>query len=478
MNIELRPGDALTGLLVDGVDGTPWIAGTLQISSDGRLVLEVPYLRGEDSGQFAHVDEWVRPQSQTRNLILVMPAGRASLFGVSSGGYSGQPVVVGRLRPTEVVLHERDGELADPLAVTTLRSQLDGLNEWGRASAIEVDHTLDAANLVTAIAVTVRSADVATWRHGTATLSVRSHWSTSTHGGRGLAIADDLVLESTFDDGARPIADHLAEQRKVASLLTILHGNRAAFRRHHVQDRRFVEYSLGGTPHGTPFVELLSTATLQDAVREAPDPQRFAQPLAFLADIGDASMQRWATEYDRWKRFILPVASSFSRTGAYLEDAIFSLGSAFEAAGPLIGARPAEEVTYGGNSKPTLLTMIYRCVDLVDIDFGAGVTSNVGLARFLKDLYNTIKHPDRGDLPEPLELYVGRQLGQLIARLIALHITGGGEEKFVRYRSGSQARHEQQLLSDNGMMITDDGTLTTSNETAPKINSTRPHPQT
>lgn len=123
-------------------------------------------------------------------------------------------------------------------------------------------------------------------------------------------------------------------------------------------------------------------------------------------------------------------------------------------------------MAYGGNGKPTLLTMIYRCVDLVDIDFGAGVASKVGLARFLKNLYNTIKHPDRGELPEPLDLYVGRELGQLVVRLIALHITGGGEETLGLYRSGSRAWREKQLLRDNGVTIADDGTLTSGGETA------------
>ena len=256
------------------------------------------------------------------------------------------------------------------------------------------------------------------------------------------------------------MADHLAEQRKVASLLTILHGRQAVFRRHDVQDDRFVEYSLGGTPHGNPFVELISIATFRETVRDMPDAHQFAQPLTLLSEIGQTGMGVFAKEYERWERFILPVASSFSRTGSYLEDAVFSLGTAFEAAGPLIGIRQSEEVTYGGNGKPTLLTAVYRCIDHAGVDFGTGVASKLGLARFLKNLYVTIKHPDRGDLPAYLDLYIGRELGQLVARLITLHITGGGKDTLEQYRSGSRAWREQQLLQQNGVMIADDGTLT------------------
>ena len=157
MAIDLRPGDALTGLLSDGIDETPWVVGTLQADRDRGVSVEIPYLRHDEAEQFAHVDRWFRDRNPPRNLLMLTPSGLVSLFGISWGGHSDGGLSTGRLRPAEVVLHGRDGELEDALMVRTLRSELDGLNEWAQASAIDTDYAVDSGNRVTGMTVKVRS---------------------------------------------------------------------------------------------------------------------------------------------------------------------------------------------------------------------------------------------------------------------------------------------------------------------------------
>jgi len=86
-------GDSLAGLLVDGVEATPYVGATLRLSHTG-VEVEIPYLPGFEVDQFAHVDDWFRRMKPQENLrtsyarrrrhALWVPLGRA--FG--GGGFA------------------------------------------------------------------------------------------------------------------------------------------------------------------------------------------------------------------------------------------------------------------------------------------------------------------------------------------------------------------------------------------------------
>lgn len=160
MSVEhLDFGDSLAGLLVDGIEATPYVGATLRLSDTG-VEVEVPYLPGFAVDQFAHVDEWFRRMNPQENLLFRTREGNVMLYGCRWAGHSeaaGSRIGSGRIAPQETLLFERDGALSDPLTVKTCRSRMDGLNRWSRLSAVEAESRRDENGRSTGIDITVVS---------------------------------------------------------------------------------------------------------------------------------------------------------------------------------------------------------------------------------------------------------------------------------------------------------------------------------
>jgi len=256
---KLTLGERVTGHLVDGVPDTPYQAAILVLSEQHGVRVEVPYVSYDEAGQFKHVREWFRDETTPTNLELHTAEGTVSFFGNRWTGRSenmGRNVSLGKLSPAETVLASRDGSLADELRVQTVRSRLDGLNEWTRLSATSDERETDDEQRVQAVTYKLRSPEEVQWRHGDATLTLRAEWRVDerTDGyNRAVELSDNVVLESQFDDGPRSFFDHFVEQRKVASLLVFLYGCRISFREHKVRDERFALRTMGGRVYHHPF---------------------------------------------------------------------------------------------------------------------------------------------------------------------------------------------------------------------------------
>ena len=80
-DFQLEIGDSISGLLTDGVEGTPWVGATIKMDRRRGLVVEVPYLQGADDGQFDHVRHWFESRKAPTNMELLTPEGAIGLFG-------------------------------------------------------------------------------------------------------------------------------------------------------------------------------------------------------------------------------------------------------------------------------------------------------------------------------------------------------------------------------------------------------------
>lgn len=459
---KLIPGERLTGHLVDGVPDTPYQAAILDLSEQHGVRVEVPYVGHDEFGQFKHVKDWFRNEATPKNLVLHTADGPVSFFGNRWTVHSentGRNVSLGKLSPAETVLSSRDGDFADELTVQTVRSRLDGLNEWTRLTATDDQRETDDEHRVQAVTYKLRSPDEVRWRDGHATLSLRAEWTVAEHTdgyNRAVELSDNVVLESRFDDGPRTFSEHFAAQRKIASLLQFLYGQQISFREHKVQDERFTSRLMGGKVYGYPFVELISERTVRERFTPIPSRQELGRAIAHLQQIGPEGLETWSERYDTWTRFILPGAGVLSRKRAYIEDRVISTTISMEAAGGIIGERPGEKETYG-RGRPSTATNIYRCLDLLQIGWGAYVESNVGLARAIANNYNDVKHADRGDFPNSEHTYLISATNSLLVRLLALHLTGRGDELLGPYRSGDELWDLQQRYDNVGVLVTKEG---------------------
>ncbi|WP_412148793.1 hypothetical protein [Curtobacterium flaccumfaciens] len=460
---KLTLGERLTGHLVDGVPDTPYQAAILVLSEQHGVRVEVPYVSYDEAGQFKHVQEWFRDETTPTNLELHTAEGTVSFFGNRWTGRSenmGRNVSLGKLSPAETVLASRDGSLADELRVQTVRSRLDGLNEWTRLSATTDERETDDAHRVQAVTYKLRSPEEVQWRHGDATLTLRAEWRVEEHTdgyNRAVELSDNVVLESQFDDGPRSFFDHFVEQRKVASLLVFLYGRQISFREHKVRDERFALRMMGGRVYHHPFVELISERTVRERFRPVPSRTELGRAIAHLQQIGSEGLETWSEQYDSWSRFILPSAGVLSRKRAYIEDRVMSTSVSLEAAGEIIGERPGEDQTYNGRGRKTTSTNIYRCLDLLGLGWGKYVASNVGLARAIANNYNDVKHADRGEFPDSEQTYLVSSINTLLVRLVALHLTGKGDELLAPYRKGDELWDLQQRFDGVGVSVTSEG---------------------
>lgn len=460
---KLTLGDRLTGHLVDGVPDTPYQAAILDLSEQYGVRLEVPYVSYDEAGQFKHVQEWFRDEGAPTNLVLHTADGPISFFGNRWTGHSenmGRNVSLGKLSPAETVLASREGNLADELRVQTVRSRLDGLNEWTRLTATTDERETDDEHRVQAVTYRLRSPEEVQWRHGDATLSLRAEWRVAEHTdgyNRAVELSDNVVLESRFDDGPRSFFDHFVAQRKVASLLVFLYGRQISFREHKVQDERFASRTMDGRIYNHPFVELISERTVRERFTPVPARKELGRAIAHLQQIGPEGLSEWSAKYDAWSRFILPSAGVLSRKRAFIEDRVISTSMSLEAAGDIIGERAGEGATYNGRGRRTTATNIYRCLDLLQVSWGDYVASNVGLARVIANNYNDVKHADRGDFPNSEHTYLVSSINSLLVRLVALHLTGKGDELLAPYRKGDELWDLQQRFDSVGVQVTDEG---------------------
>ena len=306
----------------------------------------------------------------------------------------------------------------------------------------------------------LRSPEKMQWRDADATLSLRAEWRVAecTDGyNRAVELSDNVVLESQFDDGPRSFFDHFIAQRKVASLLVFLYGQQISFREHKIQDERFASRMMGGKVYNHPFVELISERTVRERFTPVPSRKELGRAIAHLHQIGPEGLSEWSTQYDSWSRFILPSAGVLSRTGAFIEDQVISTSMSLEAAGDIIGKRPGEGETYNGRGRRTTATNIYRCLDLLQVGWGKYVASNIGLARAIANNYNDVKHADRGEFPDSDHTYLVSSINGLLVRLIALHLTGKGDELLEPYRTGDELWDLQQRFDSLRVRVTEEG---------------------
>ncbi|MFE4229974.1 hypothetical protein ACFRJ8_19035 [Arthrobacter sp. NPDC056886] len=458
---KLTFGKSLVGLLVDGVADTPYVGSTLRMEEPNGAVIEVPYIQDDPTGQFNPVQAWFSTRTPPENMVLKTDAGDVSLFDVQWSGHtikSGPGLSLGRLLPTEIVLARREADLSTPLLVSEVRSHVDGLKEWSGFTAISHERKTDDKGLVKKVAVEVQSVNSVEWSQGDAVMTLRTDWRTTgseTPDDPTFGIFEWVVLGSRFAEPRR-FFDHLVEQRKVVHLLVLAFDGAIHFRKHHVRDETFTTRLGNGRLINNPFVELISRRTVREYAEKQPTKDDLRQPLVHLRQIGPEGLARWAGEYERWRRFILPTVGVLGRRRVLIEDLVVSLSMSLEAGGHLIGEREGEMVTYR-RGRTTTATYVYRCLHSLNVDWGDRVESIVGLARAAANTYNSIKHFDRGEFPENDETYLVSIVLREVVRLMVLDILDPSGGLLRNFRDEESLWRIHESFRNSELRILDDG---------------------
>lgn len=436
-------GDTVPGLVVDNVEDTPYVTGTLSFEELKGITLLVPFIN--HTPQFAAVREWAREGRPPSNLQLMTGGGRFTLYGCRTSGSSlhwgGQGFSTVKITPRELVYKDRDGDFEDALEVTELRSQIDGLTEWTNMSATTYSFVGDEHNRVQKISVEVESPPPLRWRHSDVTFELSTDWTVDEEK-PGFRVREWVCLTTKFEV-SRPCADHFAEQRKIAALLTLMYGKPAVFRRHDIRDERFNAKVLTGTVIDVPFFEMVSEDTVSDFWRPVPGEMKF--PLATASDVGVDGLERWMAGFQEWARVIQPSAGTLRRPESYVEDHIVNASVSLEAAGHIIGVVKGERESWrqGKRPLPTTATYVFRCLATVDLDWSEIAASPMALARAIANNYNDVKHAQRGPMPPAEHTFVAGKVALLVVRLLALRLMDpsmklirafGEDWKFIQFK--------------------------------------------
>lgn len=463
---RLEFDESLSGLLIDGVADTPYVGAAFQLTRSKGVTVEVPYLSSPGVAQFGHVQAWFNDQSPPINMLLLTPEGTISLFDVAWSGHSeswgGTRASIGSVRPALAVLGDRDGALTEPLVMAEMHSRLDGLNEWSRLSAVSSDSQTDEDGRIQSITMLLHRDDGITWQQGDAKMTIRAGWFHSPDQDgydRNTTVDDNVHIESTFSSGPVPFWEHFVQQRKVANLMVFLFGRPLSFREHKLRDHLFASRMNGGRIHAHPLTEIISRHTYRERLSEIPTKKDLGHPIAHMAQIGTEGLATWSENYESWERFILPSVSVLGRSGRFIEDVVISTSMSIEAAGGILGERDGERETWsrGGTGRPTTATYAYRCLDALDVRWPERIGDRIGLSRAIANNYNAVKHYDRGDFPNHDESYVVSEVNQMIVRLLAMQITGRGEELLESYRNGSNLYEIKQVLDGYGLRVDETG---------------------
>jgi hypothetical protein len=421
---QIAFGDSFAGMLIDGVEETPFVVATLTYNENRGIRIEVPYIHHFNAEQFKSADKWFDARIPPTNLLFVAKDCNISLFGCNYSGHSmnfGHGFSMGIIAPDEIVLKDRDGDLSDDLTFEQCKSEVDGLYEWTPMRAVKHESTLDENRRIKKVTVTAESDEGLSWDQGDAKMALIVDWATSNTEAGKFQIFERVNLVSRFLD-PRQFGDHLAEQRKILSLLTLLFGRGVRFRRHRVQDSRFTEKTLNGTVVGREsFYDLISRRTVRDFSQPKPTEKELGRPIADMAQVGVEGLIRWNEHYESWRRVIEPTVSALSLPGAVLENTVVNASMSLEAAGNLLGYFSGEEVTRN-SSRPTMATFAFRALASLNLDWCDISASAVGLARAIANNYNTIKHYDRGQFPDAAQTYVISRVATMIVRLLAVNL--------------------------------------------------------
>jgi hypothetical protein len=457
MGERLTLSTSISGLLVDGVEGTPGIAATLAVTEAG-VQLTIPHVEGDP--QFQQVSHWLEAGDGDTNLIFQSHAATVSLFALRLSSRQGQfgGVSESQFIAEDAVMMHRDGPIPDPLLVEEVRSEIDGLLEWSRLKSVtSVPRGLgEGRELRNTVTATIEPAEGLEWDQAEVHLQVAASW--EVEHGRSFRVDEYGALTTTYAE-PRPVSDHLHEQRKFAHLLSVLFGHGMAFRRHEVRDTRFSN-QINGQMVSEPFVELITRHTFRETQSEQPSRKDLLLPLVYMGHLQPAHLTAWSNSYERIGRALHPIIEIFRSPGAVLENRAINAAMSLEALGKrLVPEVDGEEATYRNGRYATTATYILRCLSYANHPYKPETFERkIAFARAIAKNYNSIKHPGEVDFPEFLHTFILSQLAITIARYSIVKLTLG-LDTYTNVDADAPFHEAERLLTANGLTMDPEGRI-------------------
>lgn len=439
----LKPGEVRVGQLYvsDSTDDQPVQSAALTFDERHGATLLVPYVRGEP--QFRSTERWFRSSSPPASLFFADYNGVVTLVGVRWQGESGSGRATGRLTAA-VAIFGQPTRLKDEYKVARLRSSIDGLSGFCDFRPV----TYEVPRAGQPVTLSFDESEQQSWRSAGFTYTLKPHVTWAGTQGRQFAAQSSATLVTARARGARP-GDHLRAQWAIRDLLLLAHGQKLAWRSHHVVDDQFPLLTLGGTSHGPDPAATHFDGTVREHAWPEPSSTSLAFPALSLRSIGTRGMKRWTDLYsdELFRRAVQPAAEVINGAASFLEPQLMMLASSLDYFG-YFRSRDRRRRRMHEN--------IQRCLDDLAVDWPE-IGSRAGIASAITVMNNDLKHPDRERRPSGEELACMVTLTTVIARAQPLDLLRVDADAKRSFLSSRQARWVTEIFEQCGIRIADDG---------------------
>ena len=443
MGNELALGQTRAGILVDGQEGTPYLACTLAYENGQGSLLEVPYVPHDE--QYATVVPWLRGStSPPVTMVFQDPKGIVTLNGVRWRGDRGADVSVGRL-DARLTIFGRAREWADEYAVKTLISRIDGLHEFAGFESISSTHDRPDGQWRTT--VTVHAKDSLKVEHAGISFTIRATVPATASTVEFTALAD-AVIETTTDDGAT-VDEHVVVQWPIRALLTLAFGVPLFWREHKLLDEQFPTWMLSGAAHEPVPVPLILRRTASDHEQDKVQWRDLATSMFRLSDLGPDGLARWLDFYadPLFRRAVEPAVEVLNGgAGNFLEPRLTLTMFALDALGHYLDQERKQKVP--------LRDQIERCLAVPGVEWSK-LGERAELAQAMAHVNNDLKHPDRGRRPDGVELSLAARLGLVIFRLQIAHLLELDRSLIQRFCALNPFINAIDAFEQNGVRISE-----------------------
>ncbi|WP_256842891.1 hypothetical protein [Ornithinimicrobium cryptoxanthini] len=443
MTNELTLGQTRPGILVDGQEGTPYLACTLTYENGRGPLVEVPYVRGD--GQYAAVEPWLQGrETPPTTMAFHDPDGTVTLSGVRWRGDRGADASVGRL-DARLAIFGRARELPTEYQVRSLISRIDGLHEFAGFESISTEHERPDGHWRTT--VTVHPRDEVLVEHGGMTFRIRATVPMSSSTVEVSALAD-AVIETTTHGGAT-VDEHVVAQWPFRALLSLTFGVPLFWREHNLLNEQFPVWMLSGDAHGPAPVPLLLQRTLRDYEKDKVEWRDLALSIFRLGDLGADGLVRWLDFYadPLFSRAVEPAVEVLNGgAGNFLEPRLTLTMFALDALGHYLDETRRPRVP--------LKEQIARCLDVHGVDWSI-LGPKAELAQALAHVNNDLKHPDRPKRPDGVEMSLAADLGLVIFRLKIAQLLGLDEALIERFCTTNSFTNAIDAFGRNGVTISE-----------------------
>lgn len=451
------------GLVVDGIDDTPYVTATLSRSARTGYTLSILFAspHGEPvAAEFESVATWAREHSVPDRLWFHTADRQYTLFGCTYLPAARTQLAsnliefrVGiRYLVSDFYQENLNGSQSTLLAHQT-HTVVDTLTYWLDLDAYKYDLDNDYKGF--AVRYEPKELTIPTGPSPGFQLTV-SGVATGSTSVRTIHL-DTANRLTTTSEHEEPIDLHLQIHDKLHALVGLVTGIPPLLRSLKITSDALPFTTLAGNTTARATVGIGTTQITRNSTQQEPTSAEInARCLAPFSLIGLDGLVHWASIYDDWATAFEPFLTIIEARNITPGTKTMLLNTALEKAGKLIGQVDGEEETYSQSGKAITRTSIFRVLAASNIDWAPFGESQAAIATAIANNYNSIKHDESSEsTPHQVHTYAYGRIAEIALQGLAVSLSSREEISIISETINNKAPYNftKHFLETNGLFI-------------------------